>query len=114
MSATILKDRTLGVIVDLLNENARQMLNLQFRPAQQAIANAGQANQTSIGVLPAVTAEQLGLQAAELNAERRALMQAASVIEEQHKILVAPEEKPDALVQPNGNGAAEPRPEPIY
>ena len=100
MSATILKDRCLAEIVNRLNENATKMLNLRFQPAQAAISNGA-----PVGVLPAITAEQIGMIASELNAERRALMEAAGIVEEQHKALIAPEEAPDALVegkQPNG------------
>lgn len=109
MSATILKERVAAEIVNLLTDNAAKLLNLRHQPALTAMSN-----NVAVGVLPAVTAEQLGLQAAELNAERRALLMVAQVLEQQHQALVAPEEKPDALVQPNGNGAAEPKVEPIY
>lgn len=105
MSATLLKERVTVEIVALLNANAEKMLNLRYAPAQGAINNG-----SMIGVLPATTAEHIGLQAAELNAERRALMQAVAVLEEQHKELIAPDGPvPEAEKQ---NGAE--RIEPVY
>ena len=101
MSATILKERVLAEIVNALNENGRQMMNLRYRPAQ-----TGLSGETVAGVIPAVTADQLGIRAAELNAERQGIMAAVEIIEAQYKVLVAPEEQPGALVEgaaPNGH-----------
>lgn len=106
MSAQILAERVLSEMGKHLQQNAAEVMNLRYSAATSGTTASG-----VTVVVPSTSAEQLGLQAAEINAFRRGMQEAADILREQLQALIAPE--PEVPPAERVNGKAE-RIEPVY
>lgn len=107
MSATILTERTLTQITSRLNDNVIEVMNLRYRPSSAATAPGGKDGATiAVGVVTAISAEEIGMRTAELNAYRRGMQDAADILRHEHQQLVAPD-TPLPSAQANGEAREE-------
>jgi hypothetical protein len=111
MSAQILTENTLARMGERLNEASIGVMNLRYSAATGATVNNAGGGAAGSVLLPASTAEQIGLQAVEINAYRRGMQDAADILRHELQQLIAP----DGPVPANekGNGKAE-HADPIY
>lgn len=111
MSAQILAERTLTEMGKHLQQNAAEVMNLRYSAATGAMVNSPGGGVAGGILMPASSAEDIGLQAIEINAYRRGMQEAADILREQLQQLIAPEPEVPPAERVNG---AEKRPDPIY
>lgn len=108
MSATILMERAAAIMAQKVHDSATEVMNLRYRPATGGTVNGAAGNAPVL--IPAITAEEVGMIAAEANAYRRGMQDAMAILHHEHQQLVAPDQH-----VPGANGEAkEDRVEPIY